>query len=45
MIYPYLTLADGTEIVHTHLFQKDGHEVVELHFEIPVDDVFKSARC
>ncbi len=45
MIYPYLTLADGTEIVHTHLFQKDGQDVVEVHFEKPVDDGFKSARC
>lgn len=45
MVYPYLTLGDGTEIVHTHLFEKDGLETVEVHFEKPIKDGFKSARC
>lgn len=45
MIYPYITLADETEIVHTQLLNKDGENKVEVHFERPTDDGFKSARC
>ena len=45
MIYPYITLADETEIVHTQVFDEDGHECVEVHFERPSDDGFESARC
>lgn len=24
MVYPYMVLADGTEIVHTQVFEEDG---------------------
>ena len=24
MVYPYMTLADGTEIVYTNVFEEDG---------------------
>jgi hypothetical protein len=42
MLYPYMTLADGTEVCHTHLLE-DG--TVEVHFEQPIYRGFKSARC
>ena len=38
MMYPYIELADGTEIVHSHLIQKDDMDMVEVHFERAVDD-------
>ena len=45
MIYPYITLADGTEIVHTQILDDNGTPRVEVHFERPSDDGFESARC
>ena len=45
MIYPYMTLADGTEIVHTHVFAEDGVNKVEVHFERPTAEGFDTARC
>ena len=46
MMYPYMTLADGTEIVHSHIIEKDnGQQVVLVHFERPTEDGFDSARC
>ena len=44
-MYPYITLADETEIVHSHLIQKDDMDMVEVHFERAVDNGFYSARC
>lgn len=45
MIYPYITLDDETEIVHTQILDSDGKKTVEVHFERPIDVGFKSARC
>lgn len=45
MIYPYMTLADGTEIVHTQVFEENDEKKVEVHFERPTKDGFDSARC
>jgi hypothetical protein len=45
MIYSYITLADNTEIVHTQVFEQDGVECVEVHFERVTDNGFESARC
>ena len=45
MMYPYMTLADGTEICHTQVFDENGERRVEIYFEKPVDGGFKSARC
>ncbi|MCM1047718.1 MAG: hypothetical protein NC433_04760 [Clostridiales bacterium] len=45
MVYPYITLADGTEIVHTQTFEEDGIQKVEVHFERPTEDGFDTARC
>ena len=45
MMYPYMTLADGTEIVHSQIVEKDGKRKIYVHFERPVDNGFDSARC
>ncbi len=45
MVYPYMVLADGTEIVHTQVFEEDGLQKVEVHFERPTEDGFDTARC
>lgn len=45
MIYPYITLADETEITHTHIFEENGMKCVEVHFERPTENGFESARC
>lgn len=44
-MYPYITLADETEITHSHLIDRDGVQTVEVHFERPTDTGFASARC
>ena len=45
MIYPYTAFEDETEVVHTHIFDEDGEEHVEVHFERPCYCGFESARC
>jgi len=45
MMYPYITLTDGTEIVHSQIIEKHGEKTVEVHFERPVKDGFDCARC
>ena len=45
MVYPYMTLADGTEIVYTNVFEEDGIKKVEVHFERPTEKGFDTARC
>ena len=45
MMYPYITLADETEIVHSQLLEEDGIKKVIVHFERPTEDGFDSARC
>lgn len=45
MIHSYATLADGTEIVFTHVFEEDGIKKVEIHFERPKWQGFDTARC
>jgi hypothetical protein len=40
-----MTLADETEIVHSHLKEQDGVKTVEVHFERPKPYGFDSARC
>ena len=45
VIYPYITLADGTEIVYTNVFEEDGLQKVEVHFERPTENGFDTARC
>ncbi len=45
MMYPYMILADGTEIVHSHIIEENGVQCVEVHFERPKGDGFDVARC
>ena len=44
-MYPYMTLADETEIVHSQLISENGQEKILVHFERPTEDGFASARC
>ena len=45
MMYPYMTLSDETEIVHSQIIEEDGQKKVFAHFERPTEDGFDSARC
>ena len=45
MMYPYLTLDDETEIVHSQIIEEDGIQRIEVHFERPTEDGFCTARC
>lgn len=45
MMYPYMILADDTEIVHSQIIQEDGTQKVIVNFERPTDEGFDSARC
>ena len=44
-MYPYMTLADETGIVHSHLLGEGNEKYVEVHFERPKPYGFDSARC
>lgn len=45
MLYPFMTMPDGTEIVHSESIVEHGVERVEVVIERPVDYGFKSAAC
>lgn len=45
MMYPYMTLEDGTEIVHSHIIKDNNTDKIEVHFERPTEKGFDSARC
>lgn len=45
MLYPFMTLEDDTEIVHSESMQKDGREQVKVVIEKPVMGGFHSAIC
>ena len=45
MMYPYMTLSDDTEIVHSQIIDEDGIKKVIVHFERPTEQGFDSARC
>ena len=45
MMYPYMTLSDETEIVHSHLIDENGKNKVIVHFERPTEHGFDTARC
>lgn len=45
VMHPYVTLADGTEIVHSQILNQDGVNKVIVHFERPTEHGFDSARC
>ena len=45
MLYPFMTLADETELVHSESYIEDGKERVRVEMEKPIDGGFKSAEC
>lgn len=45
MMYPYMTLEDKTEIVHSQIIEGEDGDHVEVHFERPAHGDFDSARC
>ena len=45
MMYKFMTLDDGTEVVHSNPYDQDGIETVKVYFEKPIDGDFESAEC
>lgn len=45
MMYPYTTLEDGTEVVHSQIIPHEGIDTVFVHFERPNAEGFDSVRC
>ena len=45
MLYPFMTLEDQTEIVHSESYHIDGKEYVRVEIEKPVPGGFKAAQC
>ncbi len=45
MLYPFMTLADNTEIVHSGSYIEEGKEKVRVEIEKPVEGGFASAEC
>lgn len=45
MMYPFMTLNDGTGIAHSDAYNSNGIETVKVYFEQPVDGGFRSAEC
>ena len=43
MLYPFMTLDDDTEIVHSEAYLEDGKEIVRVEIEKPVKGGFASA--
>ncbi len=45
MLYPFMTLEDNTEIVHSESYIENGAEKVRVEIEKPVEGGFHSAEC
>ena len=45
MMYPYMTLNDNTEIVHSDIYYENDVEIVKVYFEKAVYDGFHNATC
>lgn len=45
MMYPFMTLNDNTEIVHSEIIKDGGRESVQVCIERPVYGGFHSATC
>lgn len=45
MMYPFMTLPDDTEIVHSEILCIDNKEQVKVYIEKPVSKGFNSATC
>lgn len=44
-MYPYIILADETEIVHSQIIEENGEKYIEVHFERATEEGFDVARC
>lgn len=45
MMYPFMTLNDNTEIVHSDVLYVNGQEKVKVVIEKPIYGGFQSAEC
>lgn len=45
MMYPFLQLNDGVEIVHSHVMHTELGDRVKVYIEKPIDGGFCSAEC
>lgn len=45
MMYPFMTLEDDTEIVHSEILEDNGKEKVKVYIEKSVEGGFLSAEC
>ncbi|MGN0361232.1 MAG: hypothetical protein ACI4ET_00130 [Bilifractor sp.] len=45
MLYPFMTLEDNTEIVHSESYIENNKEHVRVEIEKPVEGGFHSAEC
>lgn len=45
MMYPFMTLNDRTNIVHSEMLNIDGKEKIKIYIEKPVHLGFKSVQC
>lgn len=45
MLYPFMTLNDNTEIVHSEVLDIDGKERVKVCIERPIFEGFQSIEC
>jgi len=45
MLYPYMTIENDLEMLHSHLIHEDGNDTVYVQFEKPIDEGFKTGRC
>ena len=45
MMYPFMTLNDKTEIVHSEAYIENNQEIVKVYFEKPIWGGFNSAEC
>ena len=45
MMYPFMTLDDGTEVVHSETIKNGEKDEVKVYFEKPIYGDFESAYC
>lgn len=45
MMYPFMTLEDGTGVAHSEAYDCNGAETVKVYFEKPIEGGFLSAEC
>jgi len=43
-MYPYIKYPDETEVNFTNIYEEDGKEYIDVHFERPTEKGFDSVR-